>query len=124
MLWEIYPIFVNWNIVVQLGPHFTSPRLASPHLTSPHLTSPNPSFFLVDGSWGRWQDWSDCSETCGQGTRLRKRGCREPENGGADCRGLGEQIVTCDAPKACPGKNANNYKRIHLGNLLLMGSFD
>ena len=42
---------------------------------------------LVDGAWGAWVDWNDCSSTCGGGSQSRTRMCDNPlpEIGGSMC---------------------------------------
>ncbi|XP_062573264.1 uncharacterized protein LOC134235178, partial [Saccostrea cucullata] len=42
---------------------------------------------MVDGSWGKWGEWTPCSVTCGNGTQQRKRFCNHPapDNGGQQC---------------------------------------
>lgn len=41
----------------------------------------------VDGNWGTWSDWGECSKKCGTGTQQRSRTCDnpQPQHGGADC---------------------------------------
>ncbi|XP_077984122.1 uncharacterized protein LOC144438818 [Glandiceps talaboti] len=43
----------------------------------------------VDGGWGRWSDWTECSGTCGPAIKSHFRLCNNPApaNGGADCVG-------------------------------------
>lgn len=62
---------------------------------------------LVDGVFGAWTDWSACSETCGNGTVLRTRGCDspEPQYGGANCTGDYSESAVCNLTP-CPGKQA------------------
>merc|ERR1719471_364220 len=57
----------------------------------------------VDGNWGEWSDYGECSVTCGEGTYTRTRVCDSPApaDGGADCEGEAEETSTCDAG-ACP----------------------
>ena len=54
--------------------------------------------FLVNGGYGPWGKWSDCSKTCGKqtGTRRRDRLCNNPspQNGGKDCSELGKDTET------------------------------
>ncbi|KAL3852080.1 hypothetical protein ACJMK2_015767 [Sinanodonta woodiana] len=65
---------------------------------------------VVDGGWSNWCDWitdSDCSATCGGGTKpqRRTRTCSEkwPINGGRQCIGSSAEtrIVQC-SPQPCP----------------------
>jgi len=41
----------------------------------------------IDGNWGSWEPWSDCSVTCSNGTETRTRLCDNPKPmyGGANC---------------------------------------
>ena len=41
----------------------------------------------VDGKWGAWEAWSNCTETCGGGMQNRTRQCNDPhpQYNGADC---------------------------------------
>ncbi|XP_056190274.1 LOW QUALITY PROTEIN: SCO-spondin-like [Falco biarmicus] len=41
----------------------------------------------VDGAWGEWETWSNCTGGC-SGVRLRQRGCQPPQNGGRHCTEL------------------------------------
>ncbi|XP_035688793.1 SCO-spondin-like [Branchiostoma floridae] len=58
----------------------------------------------VDGGWSNWGPWSDCSVTCGVGTRTRNRTCTSPEpsNGGLDCAGPDHETQPCNVPVPCP----------------------
>ncbi|XP_053376701.1 SCO-spondin-like [Mercenaria mercenaria] len=56
----------------------------------------------VDGVWGPWQEWGDCSATCDNGTKLRSRTCdTPPQYGGANCSGINQESETC-FKAACP----------------------
>ena len=59
----------------------------------------------VDGSWGEWESWSNCSKSCG-GSQYRVRVCNRPrpQNGGQNCTGIEEGFQTRDCNN-CPGKN-------------------
>ena len=62
----------------------------------------------VSGSWGEWRDWSQCSQTCGGGTKTRRRLCDNPSPafGGADCPGDHSQQRQCNSHQCeVPGKN-------------------
>ncbi|KAJ0032742.1 hypothetical protein NQD34_002823 [Periophthalmus magnuspinnatus] len=58
----------------------------------------------VDGSWGVWQSWSECSVSCGGGERRRERLCTDPppSNRGRTCPGDSSQLSRCNF-QACPG---------------------
>ncbi|AWP10692.1 putative hemicentin-1 [Scophthalmus maximus] len=58
----------------------------------------------VDGNWGSWQPWGECSATCGGGERTRVRLCNSPSpgNGGRLCPGDSSQLSRCKT-QACPG---------------------
>lgn len=58
----------------------------------------------VDGGWGPYSDWSQCSATCGEGSQVRSRNCNnpEPQNGGKSCIGDAEDVRTCNVEECCP----------------------
>ncbi|XP_011663142.2 sushi, von Willebrand factor type A, EGF and pentraxin domain-containing protein 1 [Strongylocentrotus purpuratus] len=58
----------------------------------------------VDGAWSYWSLWTECSSTCGGGTRSRTRDCTNPapQGGGLNCTGKAEQDGICNAFE-CPG---------------------
>ncbi|XP_060072936.1 coadhesin-like [Ylistrum balloti] len=51
----------------------------------------------VDGNWTDWQAWGNCSETCGNGVRIRNRTCENPSpsSGGNDCEGSASDTQNC-----------------------------
>ena len=56
----------------------------------------------VDCEVEDWSEWSDCSATCGGGTKTRGRGVvQAAENGGAVCPAL-EEKEPCNTDQ-CPG---------------------
>ncbi|KAM8746417.1 hemicentin-1 isoform 1-T1 [Acanthopagrus schlegelii] len=58
----------------------------------------------VDGNWGSWQPWGECSASCGGGERTRVRLCNSPSpsNSGRPCPGDSSQLSRCNT-QACPG---------------------
>lgn len=53
-------------------------------------------------AWSEWQQWGDCSRTCGGGVRNAMREIfRHPQNGGEECLGSYTRSHPC-AMKACP----------------------
>lgn len=59
----------------------------------------------VDGNWGSWLSWSQCSLSCGGGIRSRQRRCDNPrpQFGGTECMGSETQRDYCNNDP-CPGK--------------------
>ncbi|PKU32495.1 hypothetical protein llap_17201 [Limosa lapponica baueri] len=57
----------------------------------------------MDGNWGQWQTWSQCSASCGGGEQTRIRLCSNPAplNRGRPCPGDSSQISRCNT-QACP----------------------
>lgn len=53
----------------------------------------------VDGNWGTWSRWSDCSRTCGSGISSSERRCDHPgpSNGGKYCLGPRKRYRICAA---------------------------
>lgn len=72
-------------------------------------------FFLVDGGFSAWSEWSTCTQTCGAGQMTRSRNCTEPAPsvpepdtvpddhavGGLECTGDFNQVKTCNS-QPCP----------------------
>ncbi|XP_052070045.1 sushi, von Willebrand factor type A, EGF and pentraxin domain-containing protein 1-like isoform X2 [Mytilus californianus] len=52
---------------------------------------------MVDGSWSDWDNWTECSASCGNGTIQRQRACADPlpDNGGKVCEGPDTEIEVC-----------------------------
>ncbi|MGH0191937.1 UNVERIFIED_CONTAM: hypothetical protein FKN15_000676, partial [Acipenser sinensis] len=59
----------------------------------------------MHGNWGPWQDWSECTVSCGAGERTRIRLCNNPPptNEGRSCPGDTSQVSRCNI-HACPGE--------------------
>ncbi|KAE8592011.1 hypothetical protein XENTR_v10018627 [Xenopus tropicalis] len=63
----------------------------------------NVNRYKVDGAWGKWSPYGQCSRTCGGGVQLAKRECNNPEpsNGGSFCEGLRVKYRSCSL-NPCP----------------------
>uniref|UniRef100_A0A3Q3W3E6 Uncharacterized protein n=1 Tax=Mola mola TaxID=94237 RepID=A0A3Q3W3E6_MOLML len=70
-----------------------------------HIDFCNSNPCPIDGNWGLWQLWGECSASCGNGERTRVRLCNSPSpnNGGRPCPGDSSQLSRCNT-QACPGK--------------------
>ncbi|KAM4652064.1 A disintegrin and metalloproteinase with thrombospondin motifs 8 [Discoglossus pictus] len=76
----------------------------------------------VDGDWGSWSSWGECSRTCGGGVRFSFRDCNnpEPQNGGKYCKGQRTMYESCNTHECanpeqsfreeqCAKYNSHNY---------------
>ncbi|KAH0623266.1 hypothetical protein JD844_031376 [Phrynosoma platyrhinos] len=70
----------------------------------------NISKYRVDGNWGKWGPYGQCSRTCGGGVQLAKRECDNPSpiNEGKYCEGLRVKYRSCGldpCSDSVPGKS-------------------
>ena len=67
---------------------------------------------LVNGTWGDWSEYGECTKKCGSGEKSRSRQCDSPppSHGGLDCDGSNAEKTTCNT-HACPG---NRYKILNI----------
>lgn len=51
----------------------------------------------IDGGWGEWSNWTECSKTCSEGIKSRYRNCNNPpsQHGGKQCSGNFNQSKHC-----------------------------
>ena len=69
--------------------------------------------FTVHAIWTTWNNWTQCSQSCGTGNRTRSRICKPPLDGGEPCGGpvpdgynliYQENVVEpCVTGVPCPG---------------------
>ncbi|BES98774.1 a disintegrin and metalloproteinase with thrombospondin motifs [Nesidiocoris tenuis] len=62
-------------------------------------------FHPVDGEWGFWQEYGECSRTCGGGVKKAIRLCDSPPpaNGGRYCIGQRVRYLSCNTQDCPPG---------------------
>lgn len=72
---------------------------------------PIPKQPAIDGAWGPWGAWSDCSTKCGGGFRIRRRKCDNPtpQNGGLDCTGCHIDYDTCSTQPCIDAKKTSSW---------------
>ena len=78
--------------------------------------------FIVDGHWGRWLPWEECSATCDGGQKVRRRLCDSPRQqyGGKSCEGDATEVMDCNL-RPCAGKDA--IKLVDYLNSCMLGNF-
>ena len=66
----------------------------------------------VNGDWTDWGSWGECSSSCGEGIKSRRRSCTAPSpmGSGKDCVGDATSNQAC-TKSACPGKLQYFYIR-------------
>ncbi|CAC5409850.1 A disintegrin and metalloproteinase with thrombospondin motifs 4 [Mytilus coruscus] len=59
----------------------------------------------IDGGWGKWEEYGDCSRLCGGGikTSIRKCSSPRPSNGGKYCIGRRTRYRSCNLKECPPG---------------------
>ena len=53
-------------------------------------------YFQLCPVWGAWSSWTDCSVTCGGGTRYQIRECINGETGDEGCMGAANVTESCN----------------------------
>ena len=67
----------------------------------------------VNCSFNEWEDWSDCTVTCGVGERTRVRTRNVAENGGLDCPNESDEETEYCNTDACPSTlTVGSFKNI------------
>ncbi|VDI00055.1 Hypothetical predicted protein, partial [Mytilus galloprovincialis] len=58
---------------------------------------------ILDGQWAEWNEWSECTISCGKGYKLRNRSCTDPspQFGGELCNGNETETDICNT-NDCP----------------------
>ncbi|CAL8336148.1 unnamed protein product [Boreogadus saida] len=66
---------------------------------------------VVDGGWGLWGSWRECSRTCGGGVEFSYRECQDPvpQNGGRYCEGQRVQYRSCN-PQPCEDSDGKSFR--------------
>lgn len=49
-------------------------------------------YWADSGGWSRWSPWSECSTSCGPGTKIRRRVCF-PQ---VQCSGPNDELLPCE----------------------------
>ena len=75
----------------------------------------------MDGSWGPWLPWEQCTASCDGGIQRRERHCNypPPTHGGRDCAGAGVEEKACNE-EPCPGMLAMGVSRLYGGKTMLV----
>ena len=75
--------------------------------------------FPVDGHWGVWGAWTECSKTCGVADKTRARICNNPStaHGGKPCDGSNQDKNTCKE-NHCPGKRTGVWLLIFVHHFI------
>ena len=79
--------------------------LSLPRLSYSSIPMTLVRYFLVNGEWSSWREWSRCSSSCDSGVRQRKRTCDDPKpsDDGLPCYGRHTDYIACVMPNVCEG---------------------
>ncbi|XP_071118930.1 A disintegrin and metalloproteinase with thrombospondin motifs 6-like [Haliotis cracherodii] len=66
----------------------------------------------VNGGWGAWSNWGECSRTCGGGVNSSQRECNTPapKHGGKYCLGKRKKYMSCNT-QPCP-TNVTDFREV------------
>lgn len=72
----------------------------------------------VDGGWGPWGSFNECTRKCGGGVSFAYRKCNKPipENGGKYCVGKRKRFVSCNTQECPPG--SPDFRALQCANTL------
>ncbi|KAK6186938.1 hypothetical protein SNE40_006194 [Patella caerulea] len=78
---------------------------------------------IVNGGWGKYTEWSECSTTCGGGTSSRHRLCDNPspDEDGEPCHGDDTEVKPCNTDK-CPECKATDLSRAYGSSVKCTGN--
>ncbi|XP_076227751.1 A disintegrin and metalloproteinase with thrombospondin motifs 7 isoform X1 [Nomia melanderi] len=70
----------------------------------------------IDGGWGEWGSWSECSRSCGAGVSIVERKCDHPEpaHGGKFCIGERRRYKICNT-QPCP-EGTPSFRAVQCSN--------
>uniref|UniRef100_A0A1B0GN96 ADAMTS cysteine-rich domain-containing protein n=1 Tax=Phlebotomus papatasi TaxID=29031 RepID=A0A1B0GN96_PHLPP len=80
----------------------------------------------VDGGWGPWSSYSECSRSCGGGVHAITRECNNPEptNGGKYCVGERKHYESCNThncPVGTPDAREEQCRELDNDNFDIVG---
>lgn len=78
----------------------------------------------IDGNWGSWGKWTDCSKACGTGKQSRFRICNKPAPtfDGKQCAGSYVEDANCNT-EACPSKEKRKFAARFIDTVGLLFEF-
>lgn len=68
-------------------------------------------------TWGLWQPWSQCSATCGDGVRERRRVCLTSFPSRPGCPGMSSETSLCSLEE-CAGRYSSFFGNLSTEGLL------
>ena len=108
----------DWSVQCVIPSASRDDRPRQKHLKSDHFGAPyacmlllllkvvwlekRPLTIAVDGLWMDWEAWSQCTVSCGGGSRVRTRQCYGNQHGGKTCEGNSTETGECETQN-CPG---------------------
>ncbi|XP_052257629.1 SCO-spondin-like [Dreissena polymorpha] len=107
-VWQLWSDWTECTVTCGTGSQYRNRTCEGPYHSGENcsgawdeLRDCNTDMCPIDGIFGEWSQWSDCSHSCGRGSTFRNRTCFGPYNGGAECVGSIEESQFCN-PSSCP----------------------